>query len=276
MINPVDSGTVPPDSAYGWIPYVDFDSNVVIVIALEEETSFGRMLWIDEITAESQIHYSVTKLGDDCISMLMRPELFTPTSPTIAVMAPRPLDEPVEWVRHDTVWNCSWEPDPNMPITVYYTDSPCDLGLNEQLITDEDTYRQWVDKAIACDSARWWGILIDSGYGCGFGVSGGYSFSVDFSTHAVIILRAGSQTHWGGGVWLNGYDNSGENTVIDYSVMEPADDCPPIEELAEINPTVAIQVLKPIGSTVTWNRHTETIECSWTDTLYIDSTWGGR
>jgi len=274
-VDTIDLDSYPPDTAFGLAPYVDFDNNVVIVIALEEETSFGRMIWIDEVTSESQVRYTVTQLGDDCISMLMRPEIVTPTSPTIAVMAPRPVDEPVTWARHDTVWSCSWEPDPNEPIAVYYTDTPCELGLDEQMIVDEDNYRQWLSTAMACDSVRWWNIMVDSGFATGYGAIGGFGFEVDFSTHAVIILRAGDQTRWGGGVWLNSLETSGDNTIIEYTVMEPADDCPIIDGLSEVNPTVAIRVPRPVGNAASWNRHTETIECSWPDSTFVGNPSDG-
>jgi hypothetical protein len=136
-------------------------------------------------------------------------------------------------------------------------------------------HRQWLSTAMACDSARWWNIMVDSGFTTGHGTIGGFGFEIDFSTHVVIILRAGAQTRWGGGVWLSSFETSGDNTMIEYTVMKPGDDCPLIDGLLEVNPIVAIRVPKPVGNVVSWNRHIESIECSWSDSTFVGNPTGG-
>jgi hypothetical protein len=270
-------GMMPPDSVVGdttfqgdstcWpLPYVDFDSSVVIVIALEEDSSWGRMLWLDEVASSgsgTEIRYTVARFAGDCATILMGMALMAPSSPTVAVQVPKPVDPPIDWARHDTIWSCIWEPDPNAPVTTYYTDTPCPLGPNQQVITDSASYRGFIEAAAACDSARFWTFFVDSGYG-GW-AQPMFGLEVDFSTHAVIVLRAGAQTRWGGGIWLNRFESAGGTTLIGYMVMEPDSDCPPVEELPEVNPTVAIRVPLPLGPVITWNRTTETIGCLWPD-----------
>ena len=51
--------------------------------------------------------------------------------------------------------------------------------------------------------------------------------------------------------------------MIDYTVMEPSDGCPPIDGGEALRPTVAIRVPLPLPDPVTWNRHVETIDCRW-------------
>lgn len=261
----VDS-LLPCDTCLWPAPQVNFDNDVVIVIALEEDSTYGRSLWIDEVTPAvlgTVVRYTVAKLGDDCGSILMRIMPMLPSSPTVAVKVARPVDDPIDWNRFDTVWSCLWEPDPSTPVTVYFTDTPCGLGPVEQVISDAATYEAWIAAAIACDSARWWSFLADSGYVGPAGI--GFGLDVDFATHAVIILRAGPQPRWGGGIWLNQFETANGNTLIDYSVMSPDSACPPVEGLPEVNPTAAIRVPLPMGATVTWNRRTETIACLWSD-----------
>jgi hypothetical protein len=212
-------------------------------------------------------------------------------APTIAVLVPKLLAGPVSWERTDTEMDCSWEPDPNTPLTLYYTDAPCDLGSAETLITDETRFKQWMETAMACDAARWYGgwdtsgVVIDStkfdGWGgwidsVGPGEPGPLppiwsGFDVDFSKHAVIILRSDDFTRWGGGIWLDEIKTSSSGTTIGYSVMEPGDQCPLVGDGLIVNPTVAIRVPLPVSALVTWNREVQTIPCDWDHP--DDSTW---
>lgn len=260
-----------PDTGYGGAPPVNFDSFVVIVIALAPDSmTFGRSLWVDEVSTDAAgtvVRYTVSSLGDDCVQILMMPMLLS-SSAVIAVMAPRPIVEPVTWIRSDTVFHCIWEPDPNVPVTLYFTDTPCELGLGETVITDSASFAAWKATAYACDSLRWrnW---YDSGNVPG-GLSMWFNPEVNFSTHAVIILRSGDQTRLGGGIWLDRFDVTDGGTIIDYTVMEPTDNCwivPP--PLGVVNPTVAIRVPLPINAPITWNRAVQPIQCNWSDTTGI-------
>ncbi|HWR82708.1 MAG TPA: hypothetical protein VN285_05355 [Candidatus Deferrimicrobium sp.] len=292
---PIDSG-YPIDSIYPCslrfpgmqeVPYVNFDSNVVIAIALEPDSGFGRSLWVEEVTsseAGSIVRYVVSQLGEDCYEMLMMPIVALPTSPTIAVMAPRPFHEPVTWERRDTTFSCWWEPDPNAPWTLYYTDGACDLGPNEALITDQTSWEGWLKTAMACDSARWYNpddSIIRPGDST---IVGGHGWSgqpiwwppywdisdVDFSTHAVIVLRAGVQTRWGGGIWLDVFETGAGGTTIEYRVMQPAENCPAVEgDQTAVNPTVAIRVPLPLPEPITFKGSIEVIDCNWG----VDSSW---
>jgi len=274
---------------------VDFEKNVVIVISIEADSGFGRSVWVTELTDDptgSTVHYQVTELGEDCVHILMMPVIVAPTSPTIAVQVPKPVNEPVNWVRTDTTYTCSWEPDPNVPLTLYYTDAVCDLGSGETVIRDSARFEAWVKAAFACDMARWYRPDDPTmPHGDTSGAGGGFpgdsiimppvwgGFDVDFSTHAVIILRAGEQSHWGGGVWLYEVKTRESGTTIDYTVLEPGEDCPAIDgNQTTVNPTVAIRVPLPLPEPIIWSRKTETIDCNWGK----DSTWvmvdsvGGR
>jgi len=267
--------TMPPDTGYYGAPPVNFDSFVVVVISLAlDSNTFGRFIWVDEVNSDAGgtvVRYTVSTLGEDCAQILMRPMLIAGTE-VIAVMAPRPIVEPVIWIRTDTVFNCIWEPDPNLPATLYYTDAPCELGSGETVFTDSASFAVWLATANVCDSLklRYW---YDSGF---FNPTFPIWFSpeVDFTTHAVIILRSGNQTRWGGGIWLDRFDVTPSGTIIDYTVMEPGDDCwtvgPP---LGVLNQTVAIRVPLPINLPITWNRNIQPIQCNWNDSTGF--SWGG-
>lgn len=258
-----------PDTGYGGAPPVNFDSFVVVVIALAPDSmTFGRSIWVDEVTADAVgtvIIYTVSTLAIDCVWLMNM--LFADIS-IIAVMAPRPMVEPVTWIRTDTVIDCSWEPDPNLPNTLYYTDASCDLGPNETVITDSASFISWLAASWICDSTRW-----SNWYDPGFVTwepPMWTSSLVDFTTHAVIILRSGDQTRWGGGIWLDRFDVTSSGTAIDYTVMEPGDDCPAVElPLSTVNPTVAIRVPLPINLPITWNRNVQPIQCNWSDSTGI-------
>jgi hypothetical protein len=265
-------------------PWVDFTRNVVVVISLEEDSGFGRSVWVNEVSsnaAGTTVGYQVSELGEDCVEILMMPMIVAPNSPTVAVQVPRPVNEPVIWVRSDTVFTCMWEPDPDLPLSLYYTDAVCDLGSGETIIRDSSAFESWMNAAWACDMARWFRtedptmpsgdsnwippgdtIIMPPAWG---------GFDVDFTTHAVIVLRAGEQTRWGGGIWLYDFTAGESGTTIDYTVLEPGQDCPLIDcgGLTVVNPTVAIRVPLPLSEPVTWNRHGETIDCDWGS----DSTW---
>jgi hypothetical protein len=260
-----------PDSSHIGAPPVNFDSFVVVVIALAPDSiTFGRSIWVDEVTSDAGatvVRYTVSSLGEDCVNILMMPMMIASTE-VIAVMAPHPVAEPITWIRTDTVFNCTWEPDPNVPVTLYYTDTPCELGLGETVITDSASFAAWSATAYACDSLklRNWN---DSGF-----VTGGpyiwFNPKVDFTTHAIIILRSGDQTRWGGGIWLDRFEVTSSGTIIDYTVMEPGDDCPAVgPPLGTFNPTVAIRVPLPINLPITWNRNIQPIQCNWYDSTIV-------
>jgi hypothetical protein len=213
-------------------------------------------------------------------------------APTTAALVPKLLAEPVSWERVDTEMNCHWEPDPNTPLTLYYTDAPCDLGPAETIITDEARFEQWIEAAMTCDVSRWRGpgdsstiVIGDSGKsgdGQGWIDSVGpgepgplppiwNGFDVDFSKHAVLILRTGEFTRWGGGIWLDEVKTTATGTTIRYSVMQPSDQCPSVGNGEIVNPTVAIRVPLPVTAPVTWDRRVQTIPCDWDHP--DDSTW---
>ncbi|MEW5700943.1 MAG: hypothetical protein AB1792_01760 [Candidatus Zixiibacteriota bacterium] len=293
--------TLPCDRCIPEAPEVDFSRNVVIVIALAPDSGAGCARYISVTGVESSgggtvVSYDVLTLSEECCALMERPQMMTPGSPTIAVLVPRPVTEPVTWDRHDLERNCSWGPDLNEPQTIYYTDAACDLGPDEVVITDSLQFAEWINTAVACDSVRWYdhwvnrpdsmewqgdSVVMPHDPMPGDSMVGGQpvpmppwwgGVAVDFSTHAVIILRAGETSRWGGGVWLDDIRSGSTGTVIDYSVMIPGDDCPTVDdELSAVNPTVAIRVPLPVTSPVTWNRRTETIECNW----MIDSSGMG-
>ena len=263
--NPVtaDSGWTEPDSNWAReAPSVDFGSDIVVVIKLEEGPA-GRFLWIREVTISDEgaaIDYEVVSPGDDCLT----PELQTVTAPVGAFVIPRPEGLVFDWRRTDTTYDCSWEPDPNLPLTLYYTDADCDLGPNEQVIRTEDGFKGWLDRAWECDMGRWYnsgGEPRDSTGTIPGSVPMG--FTVDFTTHAVVILRADRHNAWGGGIWLNSFEVTNSGTTIAYSVMMPGDNCPPVEGGTYLQPTVAIRVPLPVTEPITWERRVETIDCDW-------------
>jgi len=280
-----DSGIVWPDTLINpypdAAPVVDFGAYAVVVISLEPDSLFGRSLWVSEVAegdGGAVVRYQVTTLGDDCLMMLERMSLWAENSPTVAVQVPLPVSEPVTWERTDEVINCTWEPDPSIPLTVYYTDADCDLGSGETIIRDREGFDAWIHAAFACDSVRWYKyvdttIVWPDSMGPTDPVPMGpcwWEPEIDFSTHAVIILRAGVQTRWGGGVWLDKFEGTEAGTVVEYTAMEPADDCPPVDLQPVINPTVAIRVPLPAGDPITWTRQTQVITCDWTDSLRIE------
>jgi len=297
---PRDSNWVPGDSTDPCggrcetdPPPVDFEKYIVAAISIEYDSGAfcHRSVWVtgvEEVAGKTTIYYEVTKLDQSCCDMIMAFFLPIGFSPVVAVMIERPITAEVAWVRTNTTFDCPG-PDPNDPMTLHYTDAPCALGAGEEIISDSAAWDAWFHAAWACDSARF------GGYGWGGTVPGGDGtdpngdtlypwpdstiFSpypwwgmpyVDFTTHAVIILRAGDQTQWGGGIWLNDIGRSSGGTVYDYTVMQPSDDCPPMEMMGMgANPTVAIRVPLPIDPPVTWNRHIEPIRCDWGS----DSSW---
>jgi hypothetical protein len=281
-----DSGVVDPSDP--WNPYgpdapeVDFARNVVVAISVEADSGWGRGVYVKEVADDagrSLVRYEVSRLGDDCAQILMipiSPDLVT--SPTIAVIVPRPIAEPVAFERTDVTWNCTWEPHPSVPLTLYYTDAECDLGPDEQIIADAVAWRAWTDAAVACDVARWGDptdpdkpIGADGSTDPGEPGDPGIpvppptrwtGIDVDFTTHAVIVLRAGSQSRWGGGVWLGALDATAGASTIEYTVMEPSESCPEIGGGKTLRPTVAIRVPLPLASTA-FARRVERIDCDW-------------
>lgn len=300
--DPSDSGVVTPEDPYPVeAPEVDFANHAVVTIALEPDSGFGRSVWIQDVTSSptgSVVRYLVSELGDDCLPLIMAPYVSGLTAPTIAVTVPLPFDEPIDWQREENVYDCTWEPDPNEPIALYYTDADCELGAGEMLLTDAATFEAWISTALACDGARWFdsdgtGVPGDTGGGDPSDPNdptdptdpkdptdpttppGSWAgMQVDFTTHAVIVLRAEPQNRWGGGIWLSGLEKNAGGTTIDYTIMTPGEDCPLIEEGEMLQPTVAIRVPLPLDAPVTWTRHVETIGCAWGegDPGGVDST----
>lgn len=274
--DPDDPGCDPyPDVA----PEVDFSENVVLVVALEEDNAPGRFVWIQDFQ-NGIVDYHIFSLGPDCLDWgwpyETPPE---PNSPTIAVLAPRQGESDIVWRRHDTVFDCSWTPDPHEPITLYYTDTRCELGPETAVLRDSSAFTAWLDTAVACDEAAWsdWYDLPDRPHGRdgdepppdSTPPSPGWDWlvdAVDFTTHAVIILRGDEQDRWGGGIWLTGLAPGSNGTVIEYAVVRAGTDCPLIEHGVSLRPTVAIRVPLPLDEPVTWRRETHTIGCDWDDT----------
>jgi hypothetical protein len=272
---PGDSGIVGPDSLFNPYPpdapEVDFTTNVILTISLPRDSLWGSSVWIEEVTgspSRTTVRYTVSHLGDDCMGEIMMPVLVA-SSPTIAVMVPRPVTEPVTWQRNEIVYNCSWEPDPNEPLTLYYTDADCELGPAEAVINDRATFDSWLEAAFACDQARWYDPDTQTSPGNDSLSTSPpmpptwFGMGVDFTTHAIIVLRGDSQGRWGGGIWLEGLRVTSSGTTIDYTVMMPSDSCPAIEKGGTVRPTAAIRVPLPLSALITWNRHTETIDCDW-------------
>lgn len=287
-------------------PYVDFEQFVVAAIKIEYDSgSFCyRSVWvtdIQEVEGNTTIYYEVSKLDQTCCDMIMAMFIPMGTSPVEAVLIQRPLAGQVAWVRTNTTQDCQG-PDPNEPMTLHYTDAPCALGNGEEVITDSAAWDAWFHTAWACDSARFGYFPYDDPMrwdSSWIGPNGdtvppwpdstiynpypwwGAPY-VDFSTHAVIILRSGEQTHWGGGIWLDDIDRSSGGTTFDYTVMLPSDDCPHMGDMGMMsmtsNPTVAIRVPLPIDPPVIWHRQHESINCDWgSDTTVVEPwPWPGR
>ena len=298
---PGDSG-LPCDGRCGIdAPYVDFEKYVVAAVSVEYDSGAFcyRSVWVTdirEIEGKTTIYYEVSKLDQTCCDMLLA--IFVPTgfSPVEAVLIERPVSDDVVWVRANTTFDCPG-PDPNEPMTLHYTDAPCSLGDGEDVITDSATWSDWFHTAWACDSARSGYFSHPGGmlpWNSGMMGPNGDTLApwpdssiwnpypwwgepyVDFTTHAIIILRAGEQDHWGGGIWLNDVERSSAGTIFNYSVMQPSDNCPPMGSMGHMgmmagvcNHTVAIRVPLPIDPPVSWQRHIEPIECNWGN----DSTW---
>ena len=280
----VDS-TMPCDPCIPEVPFVDFDHQVVVAIRIEPDSSSEcmRSVWMHSVE-NGVVSYEVTSLAEDCCELMMRPFILESTSPVVAVAVPGPLSEPVIWLRRDTSHSCHWEPDPDEPLPLYYTDAPCDLGPHETVIRDAERWDAWVQSALTCDSIRWsqWGHGGDSANvpDDSIGMDPGeptlpmspfwWGPPVDFSTHAVIILRAGEQLRWGGGIWLDAFHAGQAGSTIEYTVMEPGEDCPVIDmDPSWINPTIAVRLPLPLADPINWTRHLESITCEWGQ----DSTW---
>lgn len=258
-------GEVYPDTIYNpypeEAPQVDFATATVFVVALEPDDLPGRGVWIQDVT-DDHVHYVVSHLGDDCFGEIM-PMDTRSSSPTIAVVGPLVASpDQVTWEREDVTYDCSWEPDPNEPLALYYTDAACDLGPEHAIITDAETFEAWLTTALDCDQARWYGPdgpttppPVPS--------PGWLGLQVDFTTHAVIVLRGDEQDRWGGGVWLAAIATDADGTTIDYTVMAAGEDCPLVEGGTTVCPTVAIRVPLPLDEPVTWRRSSETIACDW-------------
>lgn len=293
----------PTEPGEPWDPYpdiapdVDFSQNVVVVIALEAAEALGRSVWIEEVVGDvsgTTVRYTVSEFGPDCLPLIFGQFPEGPTSPTVAMVVPGPLAEPINAEREDVVYDCSWEPDPNEPLALYYTDAACDLGSGEMIFTDATAFEAWARTAIACDEVRWYdtdgnGIPGDE-HGDGDWSPGGpggdptvppdvwMGMEVDFSTHAVLILRSDASDRWGGGVWLSGLEPGAGGTTIDYVTMVPGEDCPLVEG-GTVQPTVAIRVPLPLPEPIVWARHVETIGCRWEEgggngEPDDDGTWG--
>jgi hypothetical protein len=282
----------PPWDPYGPdAPDVDFENQLVVAIGLESEAAWGRGVWITDVVDSpggSTVKFEVSRPGEDCVVLLgapMDPGTLSANSPTIAVLVPQPLHEPVTFERTDVTWNCTWEPDPSLPLTLYYTDAECDLGPSEAVIADAGAWETWLNEAVACDMIRWGGPGDSTVTGGGGNVEPGrppqddpgqgggptlppapvpwLGLEVNFSTHAIVVLRASSQGRWGGGIWLNSFDVDAGGTTIDYSVMEPGDECPEVEAGKSVRPTAAIRLPLPLNAPIRYDRHVESIDCNW-------------
>lgn len=279
----------PPDTTHpghpgdeGEPPYIDFSQYWIaaIRIAFEEGPICMRGLYVQTIEregTETVVYYEVFRVEGDCCDMIMAPLMLWAGSPVVAVAFERPESGPVRFVRSDTKVECRM-PDPSMPITLHYTDTPCDLGPGEQLISDRETWDHWYRAAISCDSARWsygfsgrpdWPDTVPrDSVPPGTGNWWWGTPDVDFNHYAIIILRASEQFRWGGGIWLTEIRPSNGGTTIEYCVMEPGAECPLIDvQPGRLEPTVAVRIPKPEGQ-VFWQRSVEVIDCNWG----VDST----
>ncbi len=264
-----DSGVIGPDSLWpGEAPIVDFNTHIILVIKLEQGIS-GRYIWIrslQESENETFVNYEVSSPADDCLGPLVDPNIFT--NPVAAFIVSRPERLTFAWQRSDVTYSCSWVPDPTLPLTLYYTDAICPaLGGTEQLIRTSEEFTAWVEAAWECDINRW-GIAVDTLWGSDTTVIGDrplptFEGMVDFSTHAVLILRADVQTSWGGGIWLDKFEPGNAGTVIEYTVMNPGSACPEVGNGASLQPTVAIRLPLPIVEPLFITRTSDTISCGW-------------
>jgi hypothetical protein len=288
-----DSGWFPPDSIRPDPPEVDFTRDVVVAITVEPDSIWGRSIALTNVVSSggsTTINYLVCYPDSDCyflIDPIPRDTfVYGGTTYLLAAFAvPRFSTDNLIWERKDTTYSCGWHPDPKEPLTLYYTDALCELGNGEQLFTNKTDFEDWVEKALECDRQRW-EAYDTAGNGSDSVIyfpgdwydrpTERFDFNVDFTKCAVIILRAGEQTRWGGGIWLNAFTSADGGTEIEYSVMEPGPDCPEIGSVpwysdGAISPTVAIQIPLPINSPVKWIRQIERIDCNWQDTTWVDS-----
>ncbi|MEO7993782.1 MAG: hypothetical protein ABI743_05225 [bacterium] len=311
--NGTDGGWVDPGEPYdpyGEIaPTVDFDAYVVVAIGLDAQATFGRSLFVQSTEPATgggtTVSYEISTPGADCVEFFAPQDPPITSAPTIAVLVPKPIDAPVTFTHTESTWNCTWEPDPTQPLTLYYTDASCDLGPGHSVITSEAVWLAWLDAAFDCEIARWddpYGYPVTGGGGGssspgsegpnepgqpptpgpdgGFGggdnpVDNGvdptppppssWGIDVDFTTHAVILLRANAQTKWGGGIWLNSITTSATGTVVEYTELSPSGDCPESESADALRPTVAIRVPLPLTGPITYVQHVEEISCEWGD-----------
>lgn len=264
-----DSGTVGPDSlGWGEAPVIDFQTHRVLIIRLEQGTS-GRHIWIRSLAfreEETSVNYEVSAPASDCFGPLVDPNIFT--TPVAAFIVPRSGRLTFNWLRTDLTYSCSWVPDPLRPLTLYYTDAVCPaLGSRELLIRSAEEFHSWVDAAWECDISRW-GTPLDTVWGTDSVVVGSdphpdFDNLVDFTTHAVLILRADPQSAWGGGIWLDRFEAGAGGTIVQYTVMVPGDECPKLENGAVVQPTVAIRIPLPVTEPLLITRINETISCGW-------------
>lgn len=279
------NGNNPRDPYVPGPPEVDFEKELIAAIRIPFDSGdfCMRGAYVTDIGTEdgvTTIYYEVSRLGGDCCDMIMRPFILWAGSPVVAVAFKRPESGNVKFVHSEVTHEC-WMPSPDDPVTLHYTDAPCDLGPGEELITGSDAWDSWFRRALYCDSARWSG---------GFGTQPEHPDSivadtvrfpmppynwwigtpeVNFETQAVIVLRAGEQSRWGGGVWLTNVIEGDGSTTIEYCVMDPGGNCPTVDgNQGQLHPTVAIRIKKPESNNIIWHRTVEPIPCDWG----VDST----
>ena len=279
---PADSGVVDPDTLIpDWdLPWVDFSQDVVIVVTLEREADYLRTLLIEDVTvtaAGTTVRYLVFHPGEDCSYPGRDSFPADSVAPSVAVVVPRPVEAPFTWARRDTSYSCSWEPDPDQPLTLYYTDAICALGAGEEVVTSQEEWDAWLETAFACDIDRWesWedslivpgDSIVVPGDPDDPAIPMGFTIPIDFESFAVLILRAGEQDRWGGGIWLTALETSATGTEIEYVVTVPGEDCPPLEGSEwmgdALNPTAAIRVPLPLPEPIVWRRSEQAIACDW-------------
>jgi len=288
---PSDSGAVEPDSSDpGPLdpPWVDFAHDVIVAVTLERANADPRYLMIEDVSPTATgtaVRYAVYRPGVDCPREGGDSLAGDTTAPAIAVPVPGPLPPPFSWLRRDTTYSCSWEPDPAVPAPVYYTDAPCDLGPAEQILTTQEAFDAWLSRALTCDAARWdwredstW-VPGDSSETPDPDYPVAYSIPIDFARFAVVVLRAGDQERWGGGIWLTDLKPGDGGTDVSYVVAVPGPDCPLVADGGywnhdAVNPTVAIRVLLPLPEPIHWNRSALTLACAWEEgsdsTIVVD------
>ncbi len=264
-----DTVVVGPDSLWpGEAPPVDFGTHIILILKLEQGLA-GRYIWIrslEEKENETVVSYEVSSPADDCFGPLVDPNIFT--NPVAAFIVPRPGVMTFAWNRSDVTYSCSWVPDPSLPLTLYYTDAICPaLGESGQLIRTSEEFTAWVEAAWECDVSRW-GTPVDTLWGTDSTVVGDRPVPpldnmVDFTTHAVLILRTDIQTSWGGGIWLDKFEPGSAGTIVQYSVMIPGDECPAVGNGAALQPTVAIRVPLPVAEPLFITRISDTLSCGW-------------